>query len=136
MPGLKRIALALVAGLVLAGCASIQKTASSEQFDLRSWAFLRAIRWGDIEKLPVFFAPDVDFPQRAALEEVRVTDVDAGPWQVTSDAMHITQSVTFKYYRTDTLVEKSLTADQVWRYDPDAHNWFLESGFPAFSPPK
>lgn len=127
------LTLALAAGFLAGGCASIQQTVSSEQFDLRSKYFVRAIRWGELDKLPSFFAPGSELPDFAPLEAVKVTDAKAGPWKVTTDGMHITQSLTFKYYRTDTLVERTQTVDQVWRYDPERHAWFLKSGFPSFS---
>jgi hypothetical protein len=130
------LTLALAIGFLAGGCASIQQTLSSEQFDLRSKYFVRAIRWGEIDKLPAFFAPGAELPDFAPLEEIKVTDAEAGPWKVTTDGMHITQSLSLKYYRTDTLVERSLTSDQLWRYDPERHAWFLESGFPQFSPAK
>jgi hypothetical protein len=92
------------------------------------------VRWGQFERAAAYLATDVPSPDPAALKGVKVSDINTGPATMSGDGMRITCPVTYRYYRTDALVEHSQTLEQVWRYDPKARTWFLESGFPVFSP--
>ena len=93
---------------------------------------MRAIRWGDYDSAVACLAQGAKAPDPKIFEAVKVSDYDTGPLRMSADGMRITQPATFRYYRTDTYRERSTAVEMVWRYDPEAKNWFLESGFPAF----
>jgi hypothetical protein len=131
-----RVAMGVFVAIVLSvsGCAGLRNSVEMEQFDRRCRGFVRAVRWGQFEEARAYMAPGADAPTPAALKGVKVSDSRLGPAVMSEDGLRITCPVTFRYYRTDTMVEHSQTVDQVWRYDPEARAWFLESGFPTFSP--
>ena len=134
MPHLRKILMVLlVATLAAAGCAGTQSKIRSNQFESRSWDLLRAIRWGDYDRAVACIAQEAEPLDPALFEAVKVSDYKAGAWRISDDAMRMEQPVTFRYYRVDAPVERSTTVEMVWRYDPDERNWFLVSGFPAFS---
>ena len=78
-------------------------------------------------------APGAEAPEPEALKGVKVSDGRLGPATLSEDGNRITCPATFRYYRTDTMVERTQTVVQVWRYDPEAGTWLMESGFPTFS---
>lgn len=129
------LAAVLAAALAASGCARLQKKFSTDDFDTRAGTLYRAIRWGEFEKAFALMAPEADRPDPSLLRQVKVTDYRPGPYEVSADATRITQPVTFRYYRSDTLVERTTQVETHWRYEPEAGQWFLESGFPTFSSP-
>jgi hypothetical protein len=131
----RRTALGVLAAIALAisGCAGVQESVALEQFDYFVHGFVRAVRWGQFEKARAYMAPGADAPEPSALKGVKVSDASLGPAKLSEDGTRITCPVTFRYYRTDTMVERTQTVEQVWRYDAETRSWALESGFPTFS---
>jgi hypothetical protein len=120
--------------LLISGCAGLQNSVGLEKFDYRVHGFVRAVRWGQFEEAKAYLSPGAEAPAPAVLKSVKVSDSSIGAAELSEDGNRITCPVTFRYYRTGTMVERTETLDQVWQYDPDAGTWFLERGFPAFSP--
>ena len=133
MPHLRKSMIALLAAsLAAASCAGMQKSYRSSQFETRSFDLVRAIRWGEYEMAVAFMAREAAAPDPEIFQAVKLSDYNTGAYQISDDAMRITQPVTFRYYRTDSYIERSTTMEMVWQYDTDRGDWFLRSGFPSF----
>ncbi len=131
---LRKTAMVMTAAVMAAaGCAGMQKSYRSSQFETRSFEFLRAVRWGYYERAVAYVAKEAETPAPDIFETLHFSNYKTGDWQISEDAMRVTQPVTFHYYRTDNYTERSTTVEMVWQYDADRGDWFLVSGFPAFS---
>ena len=134
MPHLRKTAIVLLAGvLAAAGCSGMKESYRSSQFETRSFELVRAIRWGEYEMAVAFLAKEAEAPDPDIFQAVKISDYKTGAYQISEDAMRITQPVTFRYYRTDIYIERSTTVEMVWQYDTDRGDWFLLNGFPSFS---
>ena len=133
MPHLRKTAIVLLAAvLTAAGCTAMKESYRSSQFETRSFDLVRAIRWGEYEMAVAFLAKEAEAPDPDIFQAVKISDYKTGAYQISEDAMRITQPVTFRYYRTDIYIERSTTVEMVWQYDADKGDWFLRSGFPSF----
>jgi hypothetical protein len=128
----KTVMVLLAAVLAAAGCAGMKESYRSNQFETRSFELVRAIRWGEYEMAVAFLSRGTEAPDPDIFQKVKISDYKTGAYQVSADAMRITQPVTFRYYRTGIYIERSTTVEMVWQYQPEDNNWFLVSGFPSF----
>ncbi|MCF8053219.1 MAG: hypothetical protein K9L59_18435 [Desulfobacterales bacterium] len=128
----KTVIVLLTAVLAVAGCAGMRESYRSSQFETRSFELVRAIRWGEYEMAVAFLDKEAEAPDPEIFQAVKISDYKTGAYQISEDAMRITQPVTFRYYRTDIYTERSTTVEMVWKYDTDRGDWFLLSGFPSF----
>lgn len=122
--------------LVLAGCASHTKETSLEQ-TLNAYA--GTIRWGDMASAMQYVDPKVlkanppSELQLARYQHVRVSGYDtAGPLPVSETEVH--QRVQIGLINIHTQHQRSIIDNQVWKYDPQAQRWWLESGLPDIAP--
>lgn len=126
------MAAAMAAAMTAAGCTGMRESYRSSQFETRSFEFLRTVRWGYYERAVAYVAKEAAVPDPDIFQTAKVSDYKTGAYQISEDAMRITQPVTFHYYRTDNYTERSTTVEMVWRYDAEEGDWFLVSGFPTF----
>lgn len=121
-----------IALLALAGCASqtksnvLQKTLS---------AYEGVIRWGDIASATRFIDPEAlsenppDELQLARYQHVRISNYQTNGPVPTNDTT-VRQRVSLGVINIHTQRERTVVDEQVWRYDPEAEKWWLESGLP------
>ena len=118
--------------LVLSACAS-----SSEQgrmFERSTFAYERAIRWGEFNKALAFHRgkdEPLDESTRRELKQIRVTSYDT-VYARRLGENEVEQIVEVKYYLENQVVERSLTLKQHWEYDENKQAWYLTSPFPSF----
>lgn len=90
-----------------------------------------AIRWGQYERASDFLAVH-QTPDLAFLRTIHVSSYDPVYRKELDGGRRAEQTVEIRYYREDQGVEKSVTDRQLWRYDQEKKQWFLESGLPNF----
>ena len=130
---MKRVALpALV--LTLAACASgPEGDTKILQSTLDDYA--TAMRWGDIPEAIAFIDPktlEKDPVTPFELErfaQVRIAGYRERPWSLTGDGT-ARQVVEIELINRNTQTVRSLVDIQIWRWDPEAKHWWLESGLP------
>lgn len=121
-----------IALLALAGCASQTK---SNVLQRTLSAYEGVIRWGDIASATRFIDPEAlsehppDELQLARYQHVRISNYQTnGP--VPSSDTTVRQRVSLGVINIHTQRERTVVDEQVWRYDPEAEKWWLESGLP------
>ena len=132
---IRHLSLAAVA-LALAACASHTRETSLEQ-TLNAYA--GTIRWGNMASAMEYIDPEVlktNPPtqlQLARYQHVRVSGYDtAGPVPVSET--EVRQRVQIGLINVHTQHQRSIIDNQVWKYDPQAQRWWLESGLPDIAP--
>ena len=64
------------------------------------------------------------------LQLFKVTDYTVRAFALSDEGMTAIQTVDIKMYNTTQAVERTITDEQVWRYDPELKHWLLYSGLP------
>lgn len=94
-----------------------------------------AIRWGLFETAADFQDPKYrTAPDLGYLKNIHVTAYDPIYRKHEKGSDILKQTVEIRYYHEQTGVEKAITDRQIWHYDKDRREWFLESKLPSFKP--
>ncbi|HEY9111516.1 MAG TPA: hypothetical protein VIM92_07065 [Rhodanobacteraceae bacterium] len=134
---MRRIVLAGVVSLLLAGCATLQNKNTSRDATLEG--YVAALRWGDFQSAWNFVDPAVRAahpltPQQKALyNTVRVAEYEASGPVATSDDT-IEQTATIGLIVKSSQRVYNVVDHQTWHWDAKAKHWWLESGLPDISP--
>jgi hypothetical protein len=129
-----RLLLPALAGALLAGCASVS---GSEQrlLDETLESYASVIRWGNIEEALSFVDPatlkahPVSKLDLARFHQVQVTAYNAqAPRHVGEH--EVRQAVEIGLVNVNTQDARAIIDTQLWRFDPQAKRWWLESGLP------
>jgi hypothetical protein len=133
------VSRALIAAALLAifgsGCAGLQEKQRLEDFDLTSKAYAKAIFWSQFEIAHAFHARSrsaADLPDFQRLRKYKVVAYNIAGFFPSEDKRRIHQVVEIRYFRTDTLVVKSIQSRQAWIYDDEDGRWLLEGRLPDF----
>jgi hypothetical protein len=124
----------LFIGLVLTGCASLEKDRRAVGLEAATNAYQSALRWGDFESAMGLLSPelrrDEELPQD--FKDLRITRYEVvQPPLIRADDT-ATQTVSIEYLFEYNQILRRLTDRQVWRWDEQEKAWWLESGLPAF----
>jgi hypothetical protein len=118
--------------LFICGCSAFGESRKADALDASLNAYRSAIRWGYYDTAYGLVAPDRRNGVPANLKNVEVTSYEVVQPPVMGDKDTATQVVHIEYVHRDTQRLQTLTDRQLWRYDPKANKWWLESGLPAF----
>ncbi|MGH8145101.1 MAG: hypothetical protein ACREPY_02100 [Rhodanobacteraceae bacterium] len=134
---MRRIMIAGIALLVLAGCATLHQRNQLRDQTLDGYA--AALRWGDFQSAwgyvdPVVRAAHPLTPQQKALyATVRVAEYEAsGPTDAGDDTIEQTAQISL-IVKTSQRVY-NIVDHQTWHWDAKAKHWWLETGLPDISP--
>lgn len=136
------VALALVALgflLIASGCASYREDRREDALEAATIAYGAALRWGYYETAVGYLHPEkrkiAEVPKD--LPNIRLTgyEVVQPPIPLGDDGQGVSdrmQMVRIDYLHENTQSVNTLMDRQVWRYEPEAKNWWLYSGLPVF----
>ena len=126
-------ALALLMPLVLLGLFACAAQEQQRHFDETAFAFERALRWQTLDDAAAFQkVPQVISPaQRARMKHIRLTGYDLIRTMVLSPDK-VRQVVEIRYYNENRAIERTMTVELEWEYDPEKERWVLVSPLPAF----
>ncbi|MCA1790779.1 MAG: hypothetical protein LC667_13245 [Thioalkalivibrio sp.] len=132
---IRRVAVAgLLMGLVLTGCASLEKDRRAMGLEAATNAYQSALRWGDFDAAMGLLAPELRgaeaLPQ--VLTDLRITRYEVVQPPVIRADDGATQTVNIEYLFEYDQILRRLTDRQVWRWDEQDKAWWLQSGLPAF----
>jgi hypothetical protein len=124
----------LIIGLVLTGCASLEKDRRAVGLEAATNAYQSALRWGDFESamglLSSELRRDEELPQD--FKDLRITRYEVvQPPLIRADDT-ATQTVSIEYLFEYNQILRRVTDRQVWRWDEQEKAWWLQSGLPAF----
>ncbi len=94
------------------------------------------VRWSEWDGAVNFLAPayvaehPVSQIEMERLQMFKVTSYTLRAFAVTDGGMTAIQTVDIKMYNNTQAVERTITDEQVWRYDPALKHWLLYSGLP------
>lgn len=122
----------LLLALLLGGCAA--NSNREELFDSQTRAYGSTIRWGNYDVANAFRkqAEDTTRKQLAGLKKFHVTSYEVVGAHPSDDGNTMLLTVSIKYYRDDSMVERTLTDQQRWHYDAKDKRWLLLGPLPAF----
>jgi hypothetical protein len=131
-PGHATLALALV-GLLMAGCATVDKDKRALSLDSSTRAYLASLRWSDFEGAVAFLPPEMR-PRAlpAMFTDLRITRYEILMAPVMLSESQATQNVAIEYLYEYNQIVRRITDRQSWRWDDEAQAWWLESGLPDF----
>lgn len=134
---MRRIMIAAIALLVLAGCATLHQKNQLRDHTLEGYG--AALRWGDFQSALDYVDPAVrkahplTAQQKALYSTVRVAEYQAsGPTAASDDTVEQTAQIGL-IVKTSQRVY-NVVDHQTWRWDAKAKHWWLESGLPDISP--
>jgi len=120
--------------LSLPGCLPPSGIDTSRDDTLKQYEAL--VRWSEWDGAVNFLAPayqeehPVSQLEMERLQLFKVTDYKVRAFAVTDGGMTAIQTVDIKMYNTTQAVERTITDEQEWRYDPELKHWLLHSGLP------
>jgi hypothetical protein len=132
--GKSRLSILLLTLLIL-GCANLLDAVMMEKFNQASRDYLRAIRWSEFEAANAFTETaraGKDPVDLKNLEHIKVTSYEIKQSNLSREEKEARQVVEFRYYKVDDVTIRILRDDQLWKYDPKAGGWYLQSGLPDF----
>ncbi len=128
-----RMIAALLIALLLASTAGAAMAGKKEALlEKNKYAYSAAIRWGDFEGAWTMVAPKLrkDKPMSAAefsrYEQIQVSgyrDLASMPGDDGSEMREVQIDV----INRNTMQQRRLRYTEVWRYDPEAKNWWIDS---------
>ena len=123
----------------IVGCSSFIDFRQGNDFGYRVRSFSQAIRWSEFEKAQGYVRkreghvqnPDFDY-----LKNIKVTKYQSTNKRPAESFEELTSDIILvyeiDYFIKDTFKIKQLSYEQLWWYDTEAGNWFLDSGLPKF----
>jgi hypothetical protein len=132
-----RLVPTVVGGLVIAllgGCAAFDDRARETRFNDTALLYAKTIEWSNFENLGAFakFTATNPAPDPARSREIKVTEYQPGPGQVSSDHKTVVRPAQIHYIESSRMSAQVLTVREVWTYSAAEDRWFLESGWPKF----
>ena len=124
-----RISILLLA-MSIAGCAGFSYKSRMDNFAVTVENYGTAIHWSNFEDAAYYIKDpkkEVDLSDLKNLEQIKVTSYEVKKISVSKEGLKVRQVVQIRYYRTDTLIEKTLTDDQLWEYDEADKRWHIQS---------
>lgn len=94
------------------------------------------IRWSEWDGAVNFIAPEyleahpISRLELERLRLFRVTAYTVRSTQLYDEGATMTQVVEIRLFHKSQAVERSITDEQLWRYDADSERWLLHSGLP------
>lgn len=124
--------VAVLVGLVLAGCASTFEFRRQELFENSAKRYGNLIRWSEFEAARAFMAAEGPAAAKPAPSRIRVAGYDLLQMAYAEDVHKVVQVVEITYFKVDDPRTRTLTDRQLWEFDPGKEAWLLKSGFPDF----
>lgn len=125
-----KTALCFVGYLLLTACShDYQLMKTDEQLN----GYGAAIRWNMFKRAVNYLAtPPHPSPNWKELDQLKVTAYKTTFRDLYPSGKFASQTVEIKYIPAGSVVEKTITDEQRWRFDDNQDRWVLETGLPKF----
>lgn len=134
--GLKRTScLPAAVWLILMGataCASLASRTQMEAFEQTSKQYRRALLASDFEAA-LRMTDSEKKTDPAVLKNIHVVSYSLKKTEISENGSKVSQEVDLEYYRTDSMLQKSIRDRQQWAYAAAGKKWVLKSGLPDFN---
>lgn len=135
MSGTMRTFISIVLLAILAvACASNSSIDKGRSHALDQYESM--IRWSEWDGAINFIAPEyleehpISNLELERLRLFRVTAYTVRSTQLYDEGLTMTQVVEIRLFHKARAVERSITDQQLWRYDPESERWLLHSDLP------
>ena len=121
--------------LLLISCATFVEQKQAELFEITSTAYKQALFFGKHEEVNGFIKEPASEKQNIntkGFKKIKVTSYEPLTTKGSKDKTLVNQTVEIKYYSLDSMIEKTIVDNQLWKYYLEEKAWYLESGFPDF----
>ena len=124
----------IIAAIILAGCATIEKDLRIEILSITTDNYRNAILWRLYEVANNLReeSGDKDSSNIERLKKIKVTAYKSVHRDISEDGTEAEDIIEIKYYNIDYMVEKTIIDKQVWKYDSDKKSWDIQGGLPEF----
>lgn len=135
---IKRILLATMITLLLAGCSTLKNINIGGEFEKSSRSYIQLVRWQEFESAAAtYVSPPLQEAYRERIKaagEVKVADYRVKMMACDPVKGEATVKVEFDYYRPPSTRVHTVEDLQKWSYegDDDQRNWRLKSLLPEF----
>ncbi len=82
-----------------------------------------------LRKAPSSDQQQLDFRR---LKKIKVISYELLSVKVSQDRLMVKQTVEISYYNIDSMLVRTLTDNQLWKYETEEKTWYLHSDFPDF----
>lgn len=131
----KRLQIALLVALTTVGCAfgeirpndPLQRQVAMEDTMRR---YTNLVRWNSFPEASRFVHPDLrdTYVEKAPSEELRFTDYEIPPVDISDDLRHSTVKVKYKAFDRSSLYEYEIVETQVWERE-EGSKWTVRPSF-------
>jgi len=133
MKSMKWFCIALI--MMFSGCAHLTEQKKLEHLDAKQKIFMKALRWKSYETAASvirFRNPARQLASIDGLHKITVTSYDLiGSAPSTNDDTIVAQAL-FGYIQNDTGRVYQIKHTQIWWFDEESKQWFLDSDMPSF----
>ena len=119
----------------LAACASVESAKRSDALESSLRQYGIAIRWGHYDAAVQFMRPRdkvIETTGSGSLNDIRVTSYDVVEQGLSDDQTEARLTVAISFYHVESGIVHRLKDQQVWWYDEDSKQWFLDGDLPDF----
>ena len=125
----------LVLSLDVAGCAQFERHQQNISMQDRTNSYRKAIRWSEYDIAKSFiqrqdesaYEYDADF-----YNAIRVVENEIESREIFSGEGFAKVYSKVKFYHVDYNTVTDLVDEQLWWYDEETENWYLDGGFPNY----
>lgn len=130
---MRQIGILLLVSTVLCACVSMDVRKRDDSFEAAMTTYGSAIRWSDFEQAGKFRDPAVTGSSRLpSSDHIKVTGYETLSSSRTEDGNEAAIKVRISYYHKDTMTEKTVVDQQVWKYHADEQHWYITTALPEF----
>jgi len=132
---MRTLLLAAMAVLLLAACTTIDSRKKSASFETAMLNYSKAIRWGEFglaDSMRRLQGGQHALQSSDYLEHIKITSYETISTSSLEDGSTIRVTAKIVYYHDDGMKLNSLLDNQDWKYDEDAHTWYITTPLPVF----
>jgi hypothetical protein len=123
-----------VIALLMFGCATLSYNSKMDSFEGISRAYEKALNASDFETAYQFMDPETIKEETgfSKYKNIKIVDYEVKKYDLSDDNSEISQTVEIGYYKLGNYILRTLRHKELWKYDEEKENWFLQTGLPDF----
>lgn len=133
----KLLVMVMVAMTAASGCAKIEMKSRAIKLDQAVRLYADSIRWGNFDVAAGFLRRRDGGAISATVKvpaNVRVTAYASNILSVNEAGDEATAATRFDYYFSGTNKLRTVSQTDLWWFDPDTEQWYMDGGLPEFRP--
>lgn len=125
-------ALAAVIGMIAVfGCAGLADLGKKESYHDITKAYAHSMRWSDFDTATLFVRQP-GLPDTESLNNIKITSYEVKQHLVIQEGSRIRQVARVAYFKKSDMLLKTVSVEEIWKFDEEDEQWYLVKGFPDF----